>query len=459
MTDIYQELWNKDENGLSISLREGSKWQNPNADILLDVQTKASGKRNIDLATQPLFHQVNESKLKGSTYAALIKLLDNFIARVNATEIVTLEEQQEINDFFDAILPTQPIKLAREYITNTLGEPLSEQQFRSRLQRLWFELYTNYYQGRVTHFCSGFEHVFVGEAKLPANFRENRRGTLTLGEISGYHSWVKFFHDEKFRNVNFLGYKYDLGSVVPETPNVITLQMTQTLTNIRGEVVAQLFKEMGGFFVGPSPECEIAMGTVAFFESVYGKLKKDRRRTLINKGIYDLVMYRNITPNGSRGEFIRSFYPEFLGNEGTEPPSEDQIDRPDVVVIPTTLQNNGAVVIVRALPNPKGDDEGKEWVELKNNSTELIDLAGWELRDKQSRPESLSGTLEPNQIRQFTISWASPNSMQLTNKPGIITLHNAQGEIIAGVQYGSANSDHVVQFIEHESEVNDGKSN
>jgi poly(U)-specific endoribonuclease len=254
--------------------------------------------------------------------------------------------------------------------------------------------------------------------------------------------------DEQFRNVNFLGYKYDLGSgIVPRTPNVITLQMTQNIANVEGEVIAQLFKKMGGFFVGSSPECEMAMGTVAFFESIQNRLKNDRQRTTINGAIYDLVMFRNITPNGSRGEFVRSFFPAFLGNEGTEVPQEDQIDRPDVVVVPVTLKNDGPVVIVRALPNPQGDDEGTEWVELKNVTNAPLNLTGWEMRDKSGRPEPVSGVLQPEQVEQFMISRSSPNSMQLTNKPGAIMLYDNQGQLVAGVNYSRADSGEAIQFV------------
>lgn len=40
--------------------------------------------------------------------------------------------------------------------------------------------------------------------------------------------------------------------------------MLQTITDMRGNIVAEVFKKKGGFFVGPSPECEIAMATVAY---------------------------------------------------------------------------------------------------------------------------------------------------------------------------------------------------
>ncbi|BAZ38477.1 hypothetical protein NIES4101_44140 [Calothrix sp. NIES-4101] len=448
MSKIYQEIWNSDKNGFSASLRSGEDWHNQNADILLDVQVESSGKRGVDLASNPLFYRVNEDKLRGQTYTTFIKLLDNYISRLNIEEIVTVEEQEEIQLFLDAIMPTAPIQLAREYINQELGENFSEQQFRTKLQRLWFELYSNFYQGKATNFCSGFEHVFVGEAKLPSNFRETRDATPALGEISGYHSWVKFYFDEKYRQVNFLGYKYDLdGNVVPQTPNVITLQMTQNITNIHGEVIAQLFKKMGGFFVGSSPECEIAIATVAFFESVHGKMIKDKKRTTINGAIYDLVMYRNITPTGSRGDLIRSFFPIFLGNEGNEVPPSNDTGRPDRVVVPITFKNDGPVVIARALPNPDGEDDGEEWVELRNITNAAISLTNWEMRDKNNRPEPLSGSLLANQVKRFAITRSKPDSMQLANSPGIISLYNQEGLIMAAVKYTRAQSGEVIDFI------------
>lgn len=317
MTDnnIYQTIWNSDENRFSVSARKASgEWEDENADILLDEQAKASGKRNIDLATNPLFHRVNEEKLfdPNRTYNAFINLLDNYAVYFLDEELTLEAEEKEQLQFIDLILKTKPIQIAWDYINQEFGENLSEEQFRHKLKRVWFELYTNYYKGKSTTFCSGFEHVFVGEAKYNARYEDKRE---TLGEISGYHSWVKFYLDEKNDRVNFLGYKYDLkGNEGENNPDIVTLQMLQTITDMRGKLVVELFKKKGGFFVGPSPEAEIAIGTVVYYESVYNRIR-DEKRTNINGADYNLVVYRNINPNGSRGEFIRSFYPVFWGKE------------------------------------------------------------------------------------------------------------------------------------------------
>ncbi|NRB06484.1 MAG: lamin tail domain-containing protein [Richelia sp.] len=451
--EIYQRIWNNDENKFSVSPRnEKGEWEDENADILLDEQVKAGGKREIDLATRPLFYRVNESKLfdERTTYVSFISLLDNYAIRSLDPEFTTEEEAAEQERFLSLILPTKPMKIAWEYINKAFCENLSEGQFYQVLYRLWFELYTNYYKGKSTHYCSGFEHVFVGEGKYDIRVGSKKQN---LGKVSGYHSWVKFYLDEKNQRVNYLGYKYDLkGDDGPNNPNVVTLQQLHNVTNMRGEVIAQLFKSKGGFFVGPSPECEIAMATVAFYESLHGKIR-DQRRVKINGANYNIVLYRNINTNGSRGDFIRSFFPIFLGLDkfsNQEKPSTDEpVTTPPIVKpIENDLTNDGIVIIVSALPNPRGVDEGDEWVELQNNTNQAIDLTGWQLFDKLERPQALKGIITAKGSKRFYIHRTHPDSMQLVNKSGVIILRDQQSQLIAGVKYHGAHSDEVIRFDE-----------
>lgn len=449
--EIYQLIWENDENQFSVSARNHQGgWDDENADILLDEQVKSSGKREIDLATRPLFHRINESKLfdERTTYVSFINLLDNYAIRSVDPEFTSEEEAAEQQKFLSLIIQTKPMQIAREYINQEFGENLSPGQFLQKLYRLWFELYTNYYKGKSTYYCSGFEHIFVGEGKFnlqAGNKREN------LGKISGYHSWVKFYLDEKNQRVNYLGYKYDLkGEDGSANPNVVTLQQVQNVTNMRGEVIAQLFKQKGGFFVGPSPECEMAIATVAYYESVYGKIQ-DRRRVTINRATYDLVIFRNINPNGTRGEFIRSFFPVFLGLEELDGREKPQIDEPEttppvVSPIEVNLKNDGVVVITSALPNPRGVDDGDEWVELQNQTNQAIDLANWQLLDKLGRPQPLKGTIAANEVKRFNITRTHPSGMQLTNKSGLIILQDEKSNMIAAVKYSRANSGEVLRF-------------
>jgi poly(U)-specific endoribonuclease len=449
--EIYQRIWENDENKFSVSPRNAQGgWDDENADILLDEQVQADGKREIDLATRPLFHRVNESKLfdENGTYVSFIKLLDNYAINSVDPELTTEEEVAEQQKFLSLIVQTKPMQIAREYINQTFGENLSEQQFQQKLYRIWFESYTNYYKAKSTDYCSGFEHVFVGEGKYDSYAGDNQE---TLGKISGYHSWVKFYLDEKNQRVNYLGYKYDLkGDDGPKNPNVVTLQQIQNVMNMRGEVIAQLFKSKGGFFVGPSAECEIAIGTVAYYESLHGKMQ-DQRRIKINGANYDLVLYRNINPNGTRGEFIRSFFPIFLGldkSNGTDKPQINEVAIKSAILKPieVNLKNDGVVVIASALPNPRGVDESEEWVELRNNTDQTIDLTGWQLLDKLEHSQSLQGAIAPNEVKRVNIHCTHPRSMELINKSGLITLRDEKSHLIALVKYDYASSGEVLSF-------------
>ena len=107
MNDIYQQIWNSDRHKLSVSPRsDRQKWLEPAADILLDEQVKAFGRRDLDLAKKPLFRKVNEAKIQTiPTYFSLIKLLDNYRFDNRRSEIITKPEKTEIEQFLADILP------------------------------------------------------------------------------------------------------------------------------------------------------------------------------------------------------------------------------------------------------------------------------------------------------------------------------------------------------------------
>lgn len=320
MKDIYQQIWNCDRHKFLVSPRDDNgEWLDPGADILLDEQVAAFGRRDflkdtashIDLARKPLFHRVNDHKLENiSTYASLIRLLDNYRFDNQRGEIVTRLDKTEIEEFIAQILPTEPIKIAREYIQQQLN--IRCDRFAENLKSIWFDLYTNYFGEVSVKGASGFEHVFVGEGKYDYDDLPDR----ISGGISGYHSWIKFYLDEKQQRVNYLGHNYDLqGNIGVENPYIVTLQMLWQECDHRLNLTVELFKKKGCFFIGTSPECEIAMGTVAYYESLVNyKFKQKKRRTTINGALYDLTLYRNIQQDGSRGNYIRSFYPIYLGN-------------------------------------------------------------------------------------------------------------------------------------------------
>ncbi len=327
--------------------------------------------------------------------------------------------------------------------------------FRAALRRIWFELYTNYYGGRTTRWASGFEHVFVGEGKYDPHPGRHER----FGEVGGYHSWIKFYLDESRQRVDFRGYNYSLRrGRTPRVPDVVTLQMMWNHSDIEGRVVAQLFKRKGGFFVGPSPACEIIMGAVGFFESQHGLLRRERRRTVIHGHRYDLVVYRNVTPQGSRGDHLRSFYPVFLGVERDVPFERDapferdvpepvvELERPVVTPIERDGKNDGPVCIVAVLANPRGNDRKGEWIELANVTEHEISLDGWELRDRRTRVHHLQGAISPGATLRVVVPHGDHDDFKLTNGGGFISLHDPDG-LVAAVHYGKVRPGEVIQLV------------
>ena len=313
MNKIYQQIWNSDRHKFLVSPRDKhGAWLDPDADILLDEQVKAFGRSDLDLARKPLFYHVKHAKFEASsTYLSLINLLDNYRFDNQKSEIVTRAEQAEIDRFINDIYQTPPLELAYSYLTRQLKVNLTPATFKTELKRLWFSLYTNYFGELPIHDSSAFEHIFVGEGKYDRSVPNK-----IYGAVSGYHSWIKFYLDEQQHKANYLGHNYTVeGNLGMENPYVATVQMRWQDREQLSQKPIELFKKRGCFFVGTSPECEIAMGTVAYYESLANyKFKDEKRPITINGANYDLALYRNTKADNSRGEYIRSFYPIYLGS-------------------------------------------------------------------------------------------------------------------------------------------------
>lgn len=441
---IYQAIWNEDADRFSVGTRNvDGDWTDMTADILLDEQVKAKGSRQIDLAANPLFARVDFDKMAASDlYQTFIRLLDNYAVHFRDPETISPAERDEIEGFLDLVIASRPMQIAFEHISAELVRDMTAETFRQDLFRMWFEVYTNFFRGKSTHFCTGFEHVFVGEGK----YKKGANSASEKGEISGYHSWVKFALDELNNRVDYLGYKYDLGGPGPENPHVVTLQMVWNHQDMTGNLVAELFKSKGGFFVGSSPACEFALGTLAYYEGLHGLLTNQKKRVQLGEGKFDLVMYHETTADGSLGQHIRSFYPVFLGDGSTRTD-----DSGNVVVRPRTveMQNDGPLRILSALPNSPGDDQGTEWVEIWNAGAADIDLTGYELRDKMGRPQPVEAVvLIAGAVLKVSVTRATVHHMQMSNRKGLITLHDSSGEMLASVNYGQAGEGAVLTFAE-----------
>ncbi len=112
--------------------------------------------------------------------------------------------------------------------------------------------------------------------------------------------------------------------------------------------------------------------------------------------------------------------------------------RPIEGELPTGSMPDGLIRIAAALVNTPENPE-KETVTLLNISNREIDLAGWQLKDKQKNAMPLQGKLAAGQTRVFPVK--AP--MQLSNKGSIITLLNEQGLKVHGVSYTREQAQHI----------------
>ncbi len=98
---------------------------------------------------------------------------------------------------------------------------------------------------------------------------------------------------------------------------------------------------------------------------------------------------------------------------------------------PSPTEPDHLVRIVGALVNPVGPAPEQETVTLLNASPESIDLAGWKIADRLKKTHTLSGIINHGATLVVTL----PQTVQLGNKGGIITLLNHRGLKVDGVSY------------------------
>ena len=458
-TDIFARIWNMPQSHIRVTkLLKSGLPDNPFAQVTVNEQGKAGRCLDQDNAPLPLLTGVEETVFDQPTFKTFIALLDNYSAAELKPE-VTFEQSDdphwvEVEAFLDAVFDSKPMKVAVEHIQSELAPDQSLDQIRAATRKMWFEPYTNRYSNDQP-FCVGFEHVFVGEDESDKN-----GAPKCEDRVGGYHSWVKFYLEQKAGKADCLGYDYPEGNVADALmePKVTTMVMRWSPTESEdGSYGHDLLKKPGGFFVGTRPELEIAFGTLAMYSQKAGKYdnikgKENHHRVKLGENFYDLVMHpQSLAPPrrgqpSKRGDHIRTLYPKFRGRVVGSVAEAQKVD------LPTQPHNDSAILIARALPNPAAEADQGEWVELKNNTDDTaFDLAGWSLSDQLGRTKSMSGTLAPGKSTRVTLERVDESSMMLKNGDGWILLF--QGDVRrAAVQYSAPQSDVVIEFVKNQSD-------
>jgi poly(U)-specific endoribonuclease len=253
LNDAAQQLWNYDANRLVM-----------NDDLHLNVQNGKKPYVKEDAANDPLFTKVDPDVFRRSTYAAFLRLLDNYHSATGIAEQITSMERDEIHQFLSIIMETAPMQFCYQYCKahQLIAPPSSNhrneddssiEDFKQLLYTIWFEPYSRDGNERDS---SGFEHVFIGEVQDNA--------------ISGFHNWIQFYHQEQKGNIDYRGYikprgaqsKYNAssGSNHQSDDHLLTLQFAWKNTDNQTYVE----KFVGTMFIGVSPEFEMALYTMCF---------------------------------------------------------------------------------------------------------------------------------------------------------------------------------------------------
>ncbi len=232
LEQAVQKLWELDAN----RLESGD-------DYVINVQGGKKPYWKEDTATDPLFQSVDSEVWQRPTYKAFHTLLDNYSSEIGASESVSGAESREALAFLDAICQTAPMQFCHYYCRakdpDRIPEDLAE--FKTLLNKIWFELYRRGDTNEKD--SSGFEHVFLGEVRD--------------GEVTGFHNWIQFYFEEKKGELDYRGY------LKPKSKNDAESNGNDHLLTLQFHWKG-VEKFAGTFFVGVSPEFEMALYTMCF---------------------------------------------------------------------------------------------------------------------------------------------------------------------------------------------------
>jgi len=286
MPDIYQEIWDADQGHAGIKAIRPKTPINAKLAAHGYVVVNEDGTAN---ANHRVIEKVVIPPAKAATYKLAKAIFNNYTLDQTKSENDLPEEASEVQEFLDAIHDCPPMQVARTYVSTQTGKSISKDQWWAIIERLWFERFN---QGSNKD-LSGFEHVVVGEQKQ--------------GKVQGYHAWYKYYLDERFRRdddddketdtIRFVSWK----GPRENSPDVVTLSFEWRAFDYEAEQFRKLTKPIGGFWIGPSIEGLLALGTIRCLPEALAP-----KKTVVNGVKYNLPMF--LSPNDRH---VRTFYPEF----------------------------------------------------------------------------------------------------------------------------------------------------
>lgn len=102
------------------------------------------------------------------------------------------------------------------------------------------------------------------------------------------------------------------------------------------------------------------------------------------------------------------------------------------------LENDFQVLINEVLPDPDGDDQAGEWIELYNPENQGVPLYGWSLKDSSGKQFVFNE--EQISAKGYLVVSYQTSKIVLNNDTDEVFLYNAQGKLISQIKYGQTTS-------------------
>lgn len=214
--------------------------------VLEDGARAASLESGQDLCEAPLFKQVDEEKLMTPITKAFIGLLDNYSRDSSSAEVVTDDEEQEMNTFLSLLAKTPQFLYVHRVLVSWGKADESMDEFLGSVYTAWFSAFRCGKRGPIS--TSGFEHVFVGEEKYDRRRKKHM--------ISGLHNWIQFYMQEKMGKVDYLGF-------VGQTEEDDLVISARFLWDDEDPDVEA--KSVSTFLVGTSVAFDFSLATLSYF--------------------------------------------------------------------------------------------------------------------------------------------------------------------------------------------------
>ena len=97
------------------------------------------------------------------------------------------------------------------------------------------------------------------------------------------------------------------------------------------------------------------------------------------------------------------------------------------------------ITINEFIPNPEGDDEENEWIEIYNGSNSIVDISGWQLDDEASGSQPF--TFPQNTLiapKSYIVFPRPITKIALNNEGDSVRLLLPEGVVFQEVQYSKA---------------------